>query len=484
MTFAELLTTLDARDTLPASRAKDMKTALRYLAAALGYPSLEQCPVDAACREEATWAKALESHFQTLTVQGRTISAATRRNTRNNLRVVFRLAEAHGLLEAPLPPRLLTKPRRNVFERQQRATAPYQTTFHPQTGPRRFGLPPAAWPPDIQAGWRAYRAQCGLRLRETTVQAYVKCLATYFGYLAHICNRTPTWEDLFHVETLTEFLRWHGARLERPISAHGQRVVITIAAMATVLKHPARQALAGLRQTLPTPAPLHTKRVHWVSLRELEAVAEACLAEGRVPYIARAKNPHPGSQRATQFQHGVMLKLLVRVPLRQRNVRELRLEKHLYKDEVGHWVLHFSGDDLKIGTRQGRVNEYNVDFSRDFGDLVPVLEEWLRDYRPRLPGAATSPLCFLTQYGRPFTQGTLRAELASAVALRTGQRFYPHLIRTIWATEYLTATQDFTTAATMLGDTLGTVMKAYYDIVHKDHHAKASAFLRTALHAG
>ena len=68
--------------------------------------------------------------------------------------------------------------------------------------------------------------------------------------------------------------------------------------------------------------------------------------------------------------------------------------------------------------------------------------------------------------------------------MRTGQRFYPHLIRTIWASEYLPATGDFTTAATMLGDTLAVVMKTYYDIVHKDQHAKASAFLGTALHTG
>ena len=79
---------------------------------------------------------------------------------------------------------------------------------------------------------------------------------------------------------------------------------------------------------------------------------------------------------------------------------------------------------------------------------------------------------------------SLRLELASAVALRTGQRFYPHLISTIWATEYLEATQDFTTAAVLLGDTLAVVMRTYYDIVNKDHHAKAKAFLGKALHAG
>ena len=42
--------------------------------------------------------------------------------------------------------------------------------------------------------------------------------------------------------------------------------------------------------------------------------------------------------------------------------------------------------------------------------------------------------------------------------MRTGKRFYPHIVRTMWATEYLKETQDFQTAATMLGDQLRTVI--------------------------
>ena len=117
-------------------------------------------------------------------------------------------------------------------------------------------------------------------------------------------------------------------------------------------------------------------------------------------------------------------------------------------------------------------------------DLIPALEEFLREYRPRLPKAASSPFLFLTQGGRPYTIYSLRLELKSAVDRRTGQRFYPHLIRTIWATEYLEKTQDFTTAAVLLGDTLAVVMRTYYDVVNKNHHAKAKAFLGTALHPG
>ena len=115
-----------------------------------------------------------------------------------------------------------------------------------------------------------------------------------------------------------------------------------------------------------------------------------------------------------------------------------------------------------------------------------MLEEFLRVYRPRLPGAATSPFLFLTQYGTPYTQRSLHTELSGAVAMRTGQRFYPHLIRTIWATEYLTADEkpDWITAAVMLGDKVATVMARYHDLVDQAHHPKAKAFLDKALRTG
>ena len=113
MTFATLFTTLEARGVLP--RAKDCKTALRLLANALGAPSWDACPVEAACREEARWGQALDAHFQQLQMQGRVISSGNRRNMRSNLRTVFKVAEAHGLLQAPLPPVLLTTPPRVAF---------------------------------------------------------------------------------------------------------------------------------------------------------------------------------------------------------------------------------------------------------------------------------------------------------------------------------------------------------------------------------
>ena len=483
MTLADLITELATRGALKASRVPAMKTSIKYLAEALSYGSPEACPADVALSQEATWAKALETYFAT---RDRTVSAYTRRNVRNDIRKVFKLAETHGLLTVALPSRLLPRPaNREAFRRQQRATAPYKTTYGDHRG-RPYWLPRAQWPPDLEAGFQTYRVACGGRIRETSFQSYVKLLETYWGYLTNICGRTPVWDDFFDRTQLMEFVTWHGARLKRPLTAHARQVVIVSAAMAVVLKHENAPELAALRQGLKKPAPLHIKRHHMVSLAELEEVADACLAEGRAPLVpAGRESSFPGKQRAGRFQRGVILKLLVRVPLRQRNVREMQFDRHLWKDPTtGHWHLEFAGDDLKIGSRGPEVNTYEVNLSLYRPEFPPILEEWLQVHRPKMPNAATSPFVFLTQRGNPHIQKTLHGDLQDAVAMRTGKRFYPHIVRTMWATEYLKETQDFQTAATMLGDQLRTVIASYYDVIHKEQIPKASAFLDKKLHTG
>jgi Phage integrase family len=486
MTLEGVLTELATRGALKQSRVPAMKTSLKYLASALGHASLEQCPADAACRQEATWATALEDHWRTLEAPGRTISAYTRRNVRNDIRKIFTLAEASGLLTEPLPSLLLPRPdNREAFRREQRATAPYKRFYGDHRG-RSYWLPQREWSPELQDGWQAYRVACGGRIRETSFASYVKLLETYWGYVKHVCDRTPTWDDVFDKTTLMAFVSWHGARVGRPLTVHARQVVIVSAAMAVVLKHPHAPELAVLRQGLKKPAPLHNKRHHMVSLAELEAVADSCLAEGRAPLIPAGKAASfPGKQRAGRFQRGVILKLLVRVPLRQRNIREMRLDRNLWKDQTtGHWHLEFAGDELKIGSRGSEVNTYEVNLSAYRPEFVPILEEWLQVHRPKLPNAATSPFVFLTQRGNPHISKTLHGDLSEAVAMRTQKRFFPHIVRTMWATEFLRETQDFQTAATMLGDQLKTVIDTYYHVVHKEQIPKASNFLDKQLRTG
>jgi hypothetical protein len=283
-------------------------------------------------------------------------------------------------------------------------------------------------------------------------------------------------------------VRWHAARLQRkPLSAVGWQMVIVAATIAKVLGRTEAAALATVRNNLGTPEILHKKEAHWITLAELNAVGDAWLREGRQPLPKDRRDRHHGARLAGRFQKGVILKFLVRIPLRLRNIRELQLPKNLYQDHTGHWMLHFRGADLKIGRQGGRrgtiPNEYKLDLSDDSPTLLALLHEWRTTYRPRLPGAAESPYLFLNHQGRPFSEN-LGKEITLAVGLKTdtetGKRFFPHMIRTIWTTAYLTHPKtygDFLGAATRLGDQPQTVIKSYSHLFKKDLHARAADFL-------
>jgi hypothetical protein len=482
MMLREMLQTLVANGAVRPAGVNDYTTSLNYLSRALGYASLDVCPVDDICRLGETWLKALEAHFAALTAQGTPKSSKTRSNTRNHIRVIFRAAAAQGLIVAPPPLPALVKPQlRETFKAQQLATAPYRSSYHPTTSPRRYGLPKREWPPECQAGWERYLARCDIRIRKIRHKNNVDTLSLYFGYFANILGREPRCEDLFDREQLQAFVRWHADRLERqPLSAVGWQVVIVAATIAKVLEHKSAKDLAEWRNKLGDPEPVHDKDLHWVSLAELNQVADAWLEDGRMPVPKDRRNRHHGARLAGRFQKGVILKLLVQRPMRIRNIRELQLGKNLYQDQAKHWQLRFRGKELKVGMRGASANEYKIDLTQHRPTFIPVLEEFLRDYRPRLPGAETSSYLFLNHQGRPFSEN-LGKELKMAVGLKTGKRWFPHMIRSVWPTEYIRKKKDFAGAAEALGNRQMTVIKNYQHIPLEELHEEGNDFLSKTL---
>ena len=492
MTFTELLTVLEGRNVLSATRVKDYRTSLRYLAKALGYDSPDTCPVDETCRDPTTWAAALEAHWRTVDAKraldpSRTtkkpVGASTRRNTRSDLAKIFHLAEQHGLLAVPLPVPLLATRNRQDLTREQWATSPYRRTFSPILK-QRYALKQAQWPPDVQAGWQQYQDIASDSIRPQTLKAYASNLESYLGYVAHIVGRPPVWDDLFAVRQLKGFVRWHAARMGRPLTGHARQLVIVAAAAAKVLQlSPERvRALRDYCNELPIAPRMHPKRPFETTLATVDQVGDEWLRAGRVPVTTDGRTPYPGARRAVLFQRGLLLKILVRAPLRQRNLREMRLDHNLYEDpETGHWHLRFVGPELKIERRGMEFNEYAKDLTEDAPDLVPLLKEWLTVFRPRLPNATTSDLCFLSWRGSPFTAKSLGGELTYAVKSRTGKEFYPHLVRSMVANEAIRAGAEPGTVAVMLGDTLKTTMMTYYSVDPKTHHALGARILQKVI---
>ena len=189
---------------------------------------------------------------------------------------------------------------------------------------------------------------------------------------------------------------------------------------------------------------------------------------------------------------GLILKLLIRVPLRQRNVRELQYPKHLWQDaSTGEWTLRFTGKELKVAMRKGQVNVFEVRLSRLYpkdgptpDDFIPTLETFINDYRPLLPGAQTSPSLFLTQCGNPFSSHSLRTEIVTAMERGTGVKLNPHMIRDIAATTLLRNGRSYDMVAALLGNTVATVIQHYAHLIPEEQIALATGDLGKILRTG
>jgi integrase len=111
-----------------------------------------------------------------------------------------------------------------------------------------------------------------------------------------------------------------------------------------------------------------------------------------------------------------------------------------------------------------------------FPDLLDHLEEYLSVFRPRFPNASTSPYVFLTTSGIPFNHRSLHQDFTLLILKRTGKRCYPHLLRTLWVSEFFAAGGKPATAAYMLNDTPQTALQRYYEFMDANHLQEASTF--------
>jgi hypothetical protein len=469
---ADLFQQLCDQGAIPPSRAKDIKTSLRYLAQALNTTPNALADADSL---NTGYRNILQSFFAGLESPP---SPHTIRNTLNNLSFLFRTAHAHGLIQTfkPRPERMTHREAHRVL----RATSPYRTRVGGYLTPIR--RPVDTWPTDIRNTWIDYRTARQFEVRSATLNLYERMLTTYMGYALTV-EQPPitTWAEIFDPPRLQRFIQWHVRRVgARRMTTTGHDAVRIVTMLARHYQRPELPALQKLSKKLPTPEAMHDKQSpqHTITLKELEDVALTMLAESRKPPFPNASTKKLSSQRASGHQFALMIRLLVRVPMRSRNIREMCLGQHLYQDGQGTWQLRFHGDDLKIRERQGRINKFEIPFPPD---LTDHLEEFLTHRRPNIKNSDTNQHVFLSMASIPFSASTLRHAFHARIFARIGKRFYPHLIRTIWTDTCLLQTHDVSTAAFMLNDDPMTVLKRYHELRANDHIQKANQFTQSLL---
>lgn len=292
-----------------------------------------------------------------------------------------------------------------------------------------------------------------------------------------------TLEGLCQPDFLVSYANWWLTRRGRMTVSLKNELITPTTIARHWLKNPAfAETITKLYTSLPPIAPVRQKEQRWLSLRELEDVGLSGhpLNPRRLQEYPFLRQPTVQARAKGRWVLSVCLslviRLLIRLPMRQRCIREMELGKNLYQDRQRVWQIRFVGTELKVSQSNGGINRYEFPFPTE---LVPLLEEWLNDWRARV-AAPDKTHVFLHGSGRPFTWTNQLAIAIARVTYRfTGVGVTPHMIRDIWATEYLnTHHGDVMGCARRLGNTPQMVMRHYAHVLKGDADARAETFLR------
>jgi integrase len=496
MTLQELLDAAIQHQLLTETRIKPMRTAVHHYAALSGVDPAECLPA----------AYDLSTHQMIALVQAHAPADWTRRTLTslyNHLQLLLRLGREQGWLEAWATP---LKRWRDHRDGPQEGWVPRHEL--PPKLIYRLREMPAGLEQEIQSylQWCQRIVQPGrphsVKKRATTCQAVYEALRRMAGFAVrfqHLPAELLTLRDLCDPVLVHGFIQWWVEERRRTLTPGLRNMIVNLEVIARhwLKELTMAEALkALLKGDLAVADAVRDKRTRWLSLAQIDAVGQTVypLNPTRLEDFWEARTiqrhladptryPLPSKTcNLTRYAYWVgvslMLRFLVRRPLRQRNLREMQWPRNLYQDHESLWRIRFSGQELKVDRRDGGVNRYECLFPPD---LVPLLEEYLTVWRPRLakPGEAH---VFLNSIGRPFTANRLTSVVAVTTMRFARVGVTPHLIRDIFATEYLKQRPgDAAGVAKRLGNTIQVVYKHYAHLLDQEAETRADTFLQGAL---
>ncbi len=496
MTLQQLLDAAIQHNLLKPTRIGTMRTAVRQYATMLGVDPAECLPA----------VYDVAHHQLTALVQANAPAHWARRtliNLTNNLRCLLHFGQAQGWLD---PRETLVKSWRDHRDGPQEGWVPR----HELPPKLIYRLKPMPEPleQEIQAylGWCQRVVQPGrphsVKKRPTSCKMVYEALVRLAGFAVrfqHLPVESLTLRSLCDPALIYAFINWWVDERRGTLTASLRMMVIHVEVIARhYLKELAcADALKDLlKGDLAVVDRVRDKQTRWVSLAEIDAAGQSIYPlnptrlqdfwEARTikRYLEDPQHYHLPSKSCDLTRYAfwvgvsLILRFLVRRPIRQRNIREMRLGQNLYKDHAGQWQIRFSGEELKVGRRDGDVNRYECVFPPD---LVPLLEEYVTVFRPLLASAGEDHV-FLNSKGHPFSANRLTGVVAVTTMRFTGVGVTPHIIRDVFATEYLKRYPgDAAGVAKRLGNTIQVVYKHYAHLLDQEADTRADTFLQGAL---
>lgn len=548
MNLQSLFNTLLKKGMLPPTRVRSLQSSLRRYASLLGYADLASCSESAFNLPRQQRKDAIESLARPVNKRNgkrEAFSSRTLANITYDVGFVLKQGAASGLIKArfgsegfkPTAGSVLFKypESRHQFRRGE-------TNCLPSVAISEKDLP-ARLRKELDEYWEWATDEFVLNRPRTRKRRAISAkhdrelLRRIAGFHVKHCGAvaaTLSLQNLVDESAAAKYVNWF-------ISHHGratftlQNVLISLVSLANYLAIIAKsnkqrvkmtdasRRLESIRERLPDCVAVRDKKKLWLSLEQIEAcginryprntarLATASDAVRQKLQTLNTKGHHSNLKHTAIYAlESLLVRLMIRIPLRLRNFCEMSWNpvrpeegKNLFRMD-GSWYVRFSGSELKVGMRRGKVVSI---LHRVPSELTWLIEEVLTKWRPIITGvpyslpeegksgpnryqeppqtkapadkkAPGNVLLFLTGDCKPATREVIRFWVESTTYAYTGVAVYPHLIRDIWATTYIKETGDIAGAARRLGNTYEITLKHYAHLLDEEAEEKGDAFNR------
>ena len=202
-----------------------------------------------------------------------------------------------------------------------------------------------------------------------------------------------------------------------------------------------------------------------------ELKALGCRCQTQLPRTGDGRAPSTRQIFNRRFA-AMFFGLGIYMPLRGKNWRNMKWGNNLRR-EGDRWRVYFSGLELKNGVKKDEIIEYNLLLPAHATPLINWWREQLRafvgkDFETMTPFVFPMQSTLTDADGLfkwvPMTHKYLMSAVDTAARDNIGQGFRPHMIRHCVATFVISSGMmvDVQQAATLLGDTIATVVKTYF----------------------
>lgn len=348
----------------------------------------------------------------------------------------------------------------------------------------KYGLNFEDWPGNTQKEFVEYKLWCTAKFRsdrkrryhqrDVSVEQNISTTSRIFGFAVNIDGYNIDQISsnlLFDKKFINSFFDWYiNERLGR-LTVTAERTVAMLLSMARghFNKPEAVPWLLEIKFSIGHPKPVKNKKDFILTMQELGCVGNG-IRERRLREISNAKkrNTKPSPRHNSSLvRDELVFRLLSRRPLRSRNIREMKLGKNLKNDD-GTWNIEYSSDEMKNN------DSFRISFPKD---LVPLLEDYLENYRKNIFVGPSCEWVFPSPNGTHICASTVQRIVTKNCQRILNKHIYPHLMRDMVAYWYIKETGDYLTVSKLLGHKdVNMTVRLYSNFDANDAAEKYDAF--------